>query len=154
MNLSRSILLREDSPASPCQWPERERPSLMKGGYGRSLSESFAWYDRDTSSWKTSQVSLFGEWETFSKIWPYAGMMRNGICYQLEKLELPICESVSLSLPTPQARDWKGTCCQKSSLPRLLRELHARPCYPSPQLYESVMGFPVTWTELEDSETR
>jgi len=68
--------------------------------------------------------------------------------YDAEWFVLPA--STFLSLPTPQARDWKGAGNQTWSLPRILKKLHGSPCYPSPQLYESVMGFPITWTELED----
>src|SRR5688572_11233728 len=50
---------------------------------GASSSESFAFYDRGTSSWRTWQLCLNGESAEFSETWPGAGMTRNGIAYRL-----------------------------------------------------------------------
>ena len=42
--------------------------------------------DHDTCYWRTSQRSLFGDWERFSGRWPRSGMMRNGTAYLLPPL--------------------------------------------------------------------
>ncbi|QHB38103.1 DNA methyltransferase [Mycobacterium phage Noelle] len=51
-------------------------------------------------------------WVEFSETWPTSGTMRNGRLSPLEQSELRTSESESSSsrsLPTPQARDWKGS---------------------------------------------
>lgn len=77
----------------------------MNDGYGPHSTESFAWYDHDTSSWKTSQGSLLQEWETYSETWPKAGLMRNGKAY-LQPLLVPrTYGGESSSWPTPAANE-------------------------------------------------
>lgn len=67
-------------------------------------SESYARYDRDSSSWKMCP-DLFGStspasWET----WPRQGTIRNGVCWERETLELHTSASGSGSwLATPTA---------------------------------------------------
>jgi hypothetical protein len=51
--------------------------------YGKKCGESFAKWDRDTSSWRTRQCSLAGDWELFSETWPKWGLMRSGECWAL-----------------------------------------------------------------------
>jgi hypothetical protein len=48
--------------------------------------ESFASWDQESLSWRTSQRCLLEGWETFSGRWPRSGMMRNGIAYRLPPL--------------------------------------------------------------------
>lgn len=52
-------------------------------GYGGRCYQPFAWYDHATQLWRTWQRCFLGEWETFSEVWPKAGMTRNGIAYRL-----------------------------------------------------------------------
>lgn len=73
--------------------------------YGRSSPDLLANWNPDTSSWKTSQTSLFGESTSSSVTWPRSGMMRNGIAYKLPTLARPISEIGSLLLPTLLASD-------------------------------------------------
>jgi hypothetical protein len=74
-------------------------------------SESFARYDRESSSWRTSP-DLFGStspvsWET----WPKQGTIQNGVCWERTMLELLTYarDSGSMLWPTPQAQDAKST---------------------------------------------
>jgi hypothetical protein len=79
-------------------------------GCGPSSPGSLARYDRGTSSWRTSQLCLDGDWERFSETWPRSGTMRSGIAYPLPPLahrtygtgfgSLP-----THSIPTPTASD-------------------------------------------------
>ena len=62
-------------------------------GFGSSMPESFANYDRASLSWRTSQRCLLGEWETYSESWPNSGMMRSGVVYGPVMLGLRIDES-------------------------------------------------------------
>lgn len=82
------------------------------------------------------------------------------------------CEPVALALttretgcscspryPTPTATDWKGSTgkgSRKGTLAERLAtlcEADGKTVYPHPEFVEALMGFPVGWTDLEDSET-
>src|SRR6266852_1881332 len=69
--------------------PESEWASrVIARDSGGSSPESFANYDRLTSSWRTYQRSLAGGWGEWSETWPRAGMTRNGTAFRLEPLVL------------------------------------------------------------------
>lgn len=83
--------------------------------FGKRCTGSFAKYDPDSSSWRTSQLCLDGGLTLYSETWPRAGIMQNGIVYQLRPLA-PITKGTGSGLlPTPQAgtdgrkpkKDWK-----------------------------------------------
>lgn len=57
---------QENEAASGVRWPE-----------------SFARWDRDSSSWKTRQCSLLAGLDEWSETWPRWGMMRDGECWEL-----------------------------------------------------------------------
>ena len=78
-------------------------------GSGASMPEPFATYDHDSSSWRTSALSLFGGLHEFSETWPRSGTMRNGKCYRRPPWVRPIDGNGSGSWPTANARDWKDT---------------------------------------------
>ncbi len=94
-----------DSPANQSASPEPEKPKTTRGGSGPSSSESFAWYDPDTLSWKTSQVSLLPEWETFSETWPRSGMTVSGKAFRQRLLVPRIYGGGSSLWPTPVTFD-------------------------------------------------
>ena len=66
-------------------------------------SESYAWYDQSTSSWKTWQRSLITDWTSFSGSFPKQGTMQNGQLYLQVHWEPVIVEVDGGSLPTPIA---------------------------------------------------
>jgi len=70
---------------------------------GTNSIESFAYYSRDTSSWKTSQQSFLEDLESFSETWPRQGITVNGVAYQRRILEPATREIVGFLLPTPLA---------------------------------------------------
>lgn len=72
-------------------------------GCGTSMRESLASYDPGSSSWKTSQRSLLGGWETYSERWPVSGTMQSGRLSELPTSARPTGESGCLSWPTPDA---------------------------------------------------
>ncbi len=76
--------------------------------FGGKCLGSFAQYDRDGSSWKTSQLSLFGGLTLFSDRWPKAGSIVNGKAYPRPMSERPTCGNVSGLLATPVAGLEKG----------------------------------------------
>ena len=75
--------------------------------YFMNSCESYAWYDQDTSSWKTWQRSLITDWTLFSGSFPKQGTMQNGQLYQQVHWEPVIKDQGGGSLPTPTAIDTK-----------------------------------------------
>ena len=78
---------------------------------GQSFTESFANYDPDTSSWRTSQACLLTGWAEFSATFPPSGTMRNGRCYrrQMSAHRTYVNESSSphiTEFPTPAATSY------------------------------------------------
>jgi hypothetical protein len=68
---------------------------------GPTWRASFARYSPDSSTWKTAQCSLLGDWDEFSETWPRWGSMRNGVSFLRPIPALPICASESGLWPTP-----------------------------------------------------
>lgn len=124
---------------------------------GRSFSESFAWFDRDTSSWRTSQLCLDGGWDEFSATWPSSGVMRNGECFHRAEWVPHIHEKGCSLFPTPLASDGirggarKYTKANRKRHWTLNDELGARP---NPPFSEWLIGFPIGWSDLRESEMR
>lgn len=162
----------EASPANPLAWPVGDAGSRTNGGYGPNLPASFAWYDPDTSSWRTFQGSFLSTeeqpWPKFSETWPRAGTMRNGTAYQRQPL-VPRIDATAYSLwPTPQASDAMRVRLRVESLTRTYdrkrKGIHGAAILPevlaaefatsqTGEFTEWLMGFPIGWTDLGHSET-
>lgn len=71
--------------------------------FGARCSDSFASFDPDISSWKTSQLSFDEEWAEFSETWPRSGTTRSGTACELRTLGRRISEIAFGSWPTPDA---------------------------------------------------
>ena len=98
----------EDSRAKILAWQERAQASTEKGRvFGGNTIESLAWFDPDTSSWKTSQLSFTGDCQPFSERFPRSGMMQNGRLYRRQRSVPRTLENVSSLWPTPAAWDGK-----------------------------------------------
>jgi hypothetical protein len=126
-------------------------PGLMahEVDYGVITRDSLAKFDPATSSWRTSQSSLLGDWSEFSGTWPRSGMTLNGIAYQLPTLA-PLTNATDYGLlPTVM----KGRCGPGGSQGcKTARKLIGRDWY-LPEEAEAIMGFPIGWTELVHVET-
>ena len=91
-----------DSPAKTSRSLARELASqVLAAVSGVSTRESFASYNRESSSLRTSQRSLFVDSTECSVTLPRAGTMRSGSLCALRTLERRTCESGCLSWPTP-----------------------------------------------------
>lgn len=66
---------------------------------------SWAKYDRDTSSWKTAQLSFLEGLGASSVTWPRSGLMRRGECYPLATVAHGMSARGSGLLPTLVADD-------------------------------------------------
>jgi len=104
---SRSMSYAEDSHAKTSALRARARESTGQGRvFGPSTRGLLASFDPDTSSWRTSQLSLeTNGLDGFSETWPRSGMTRSGTAYQLQPLVPRIKETASGLLPTPTAKD-------------------------------------------------
>ena len=113
--------------------------------YGQSFTESFANYDPDTSSWRTSQACLLGGWAEYLATFPPSGTMRSGRCYRRQMSAHRTSEKGSLSWPTPRAADYRGATKPspvtakrveegKANLPEALQE--NRRTWPTPRASE------------------
>lgn len=146
---------RAASPARTSARPARE-PALTEpeADSGWKWRESFAKFSRDSSSWKTRQCSLLGGLEPYSETWPRWGSMLDGECSELTMPELPTNASASGLLPTPTASNTKAHHMRGADKgkPRESRSYGDRGPLNPPYL-ESLMGWPVKWTEFEPLET-
>jgi len=70
-----------------------------------NLPESFARWDQDTLSWRTSQRCLLEGWEMFLAPWPRSGMTASGTAYRLPTLAHRISGTESSFWPTPSAQE-------------------------------------------------
>lgn len=67
---------------------ERAREYAEKeAAYGQNMRVSFARFDLDSYSWKIPHFLFQEDWASFSQTWPRWGMMRHGVCYQLNQWE-------------------------------------------------------------------
>ena len=67
---------------SPSPVAVKELSKETEAGYGSNLPASFARFDPDSLSWKTSAQSLFEDSIPFSGTWPRSGSMRSGCAYE------------------------------------------------------------------------
>ena len=189
----------EPSPQTDCEQTESDQLMLFAGGsrartsaapdtksafavseavYGKNTIDSFARYDRKSSSWKTLQRCLLAEWGTFSEIWPRAGTIVGGTAYRQRPLA-PITDEIASALlptpstaanqrcpsmmkhpgcrrfmPTPQAGSdhWGGTWRELSGNANPFRGTPFGSTKIHPWEWEWMMGFPRDWTALEPSE--
>ncbi len=74
-------------------------------GYGLSTSVPFALFDLASSSWRTFQDSLAGEWTPYSESWPSSGTMLSGKVYRRRPLVPRTFAGESSLWPTPVAKD-------------------------------------------------
>ena len=85
--LGRWISSLADSHASRSAWPGEDSPNAIPAICGRRQSESFAWYDRAGSCWRTYQGSMENPTgEPYSQTWPKQGSLRSGVVYQRQPL--------------------------------------------------------------------
>ena len=129
---------------------------------GTNSTESFAYYDRDTSSWKTCQQSFLTDLESFLETWPRQGITVNGVAFQHRMLEPVTRETGFGLLPTPCARDYKDSgenmnykkAAEKGRLPGVIVESRSnktgKDTYLNPRFVEEMMGYPIGYTEIQE----
>ena len=110
LTLDNMMSLQEVSPAKTSVWQEekRELQNNPDRVYFTNSSESYAWYDQSSLSWKTWQRSLITDWTLFSESFPKQGTMQNGQLYLQVHWEPPTDVQDGGALPTPTASDVEG----------------------------------------------
>lgn len=111
--------------------------------------------DLNTCSLKTAQCSLFGDSSKSYATFPKSGMMRNGNVYLAPTLAYNRIGSDYIVLPTPAKSTAKGALrnryfgspTYRGNLHEYIRDGEQDSQYPHPALLESLMGFPIGWTE-------
>lgn len=88
---------------------EAKESAVQDPAFGLSSLESLAKYDPDTSTWRTPQFSLLGDWDLYSETWPRWGLMLNGECWVQPMLALRTSGTESGLWPTPKA-SVRGDC--------------------------------------------
>lgn len=148
--------------ATPESAPDWMESVLGSGANTRGLLGS---YDHDTSSWRTSQLSLFEDCSAFLATLPRCGTTRNGVCWELTRLGRRSTENDSGYWHTPTTRDYKGQSGRGNRLRRgtngrlhianlcdQLVDTGRQDLVRSTTFREWLMGLPIGWTALEPSE--
>lgn len=139
-----------------------------EAGCGNKCRASFAKFDQDSFSWKTSQLCFFEEWTSFSGTWPRWGLMRGGACWELPTW-VGIKPGSGFGLwPTLKASDGEQ---RTSNLAYFERRLKIAPDLPvivalstpptakgfygrlNPDWCEWLTGWRIKWTEFAPLET-
>ena len=120
------------SRANLSQSRENNWEKKTPGTFGLSLSESLARYDRGSSSWRTSQVSLLSGEHQLLQTFPRSVIVSRGRIFALPMLEPSTIVEDGSVLPTPTAKaNLESPSFQKwPSFQRLI--------YPTPTAHESV----------------
>jgi hypothetical protein len=99
----------------------------MNDTYGPMYETPLARWDRPTSSWRTCAATSLWDLPMSSLTLPNWGCLRDGELYELPTPAPATVEQGCSSLPTPNARDYKGSqsaaWSTQASLPRAIKEL-------------------------------
>src|SRR5262249_25050188 len=109
MSSNRSTSSAEASPASQSAWLDGDEEPPTSDGSGLNSPDCFAFYDRDSRCWRTSQGSLLEEaWPKVAETWPRSGSMRSGTAYR-RRPSVPRTSATASSLwPTPSSMTYNG----------------------------------------------
>jgi hypothetical protein len=153
-----SISLQVDFPAKMSALADSAQGLKESGAdCGVTWPESFAKWDRDTSSWRTHQYSLLGGLEPYSETWPQWGSMLDGECLAHAPVVVQWNAS-GFGLPAPtKSMGERGWGISNSGRARYSEELQANARLfgykPHPSVLEWSMGWTPTWTRLVPLET-
>jgi hypothetical protein len=147
------MLFAVDSLAKTFPVQEKVQELLMAQDqdYGLKCPESFAKYDRDLYLWKTAHFLPLGDLELFLETWPKWGLMRNGECFAVTT-PADFTEEAEFGFwPTPTKSDSRNWISTFHSLrnPKLSGR---QPLEIHPNLHETLMGWPIEWTDLQQLE--
>lgn len=135
----------------------------MNDGCGEKRSGLFAFFDQESSSWRTQQG--YFDWDGNSakslEAWPETGVCVNGECFHLPALELIIKGKGCSFFPTPTAGsppknglrwDDNGGSYARVMLRKFMSSEEIKQNR-NPEYLEWQMGFPIKFTAVEHSAT-
>lgn len=153
------------SRASHLAEQEKNKAKKMPGINGRKRQNASRLFDHKQFNWRTSQGLLQMGISTQCLVtWPVSGMTLGMMFYPLPPMVPTIYGKDCGLLPTPVASDWKrqGVTLETAQryvangrgapLPLKLTLLTGSTGIPNPRFYESMMGWPLGWTELKPLE--
>lgn len=127
--------------------------------YGKSMRELLEKLNLKLSLPKIPLCFELGDLESYSKTWPKWALMQDGVCLELGTSVQFTKEKECGFWPTPQAGDYKGAGKNSKFGQRMITYKiwsdgeDFRTAYPNPTALEAVMKWPISWTELNQSET-
>lgn len=152
--------LPQDSPASRSRSRACDKARKTNVICGPRRETSFAWFDRESSSWKTSQACLLNAtYSEFLATWPSAGLMRDGVCWAVTTPgRSRTAKECGLSLLRPTAQCWKAWTFR--NIAPLVRRHHSDGNVQeqfarlfgrmiTPESNEILMLWPEGWTDLK-----
>lgn len=106
-----------------------------------------------------SKIALYLESEdsnTSYMDFPKSGMMHSGSVYKVASLECNNVGNEYILLPTPTVGSKRGSVrhryfgspTYRGNLVEYIRDGETDGRYPNPELFEALLGFPASWTEL------
>ena len=169
-SFQRSLLEDSHVPTFPLRVKQKESTEKNRD-CSLTLCGSFAQLDQDSSSWKTFQRCLQGDWELYLESFPRSGMTVSGIAYRLPVL-VPLMRGTESGLwATPVAHNAQemGSPSDylRNSPPLTCEAIVGKPFRSwteedlsnqkrgklNPEWCEFLMGYPVGWTDLDNLET-
>lgn len=131
--------------------------------FGGSTHGSFANWDHESLSWRTSQLCLNGDLERFSAPFPASGTMRNGRIFSRAPWVAHTHDDECSLWPTPTASmDGRGfgiPLHERSGRYKLSTVLRVQELVREngwrihPNFTEALMEFPSDWSAITQSET-
>ena len=149
-------LLVEDFHAKTLALREKWKVSKENAlGCGVKCLELYGTLDLVTSSLKTRQLCLFEDLSGSYATFPKSGMMQNGNVYQAPTLVYNRVGNGYIVLPTPVKSTANGACknryfgspTYRGNIHEYIRDGEQDSQYPHPDFLESLMNFPIGWTE-------
>lgn len=129
--------------------------AVKEVAYGLKCIELCGKLDLATLSLKTVQCCLFGDLNKSYATFPKSGIMQNGNVYRVPTLVFNRVGNDYIVLPTPTKSIAKGAMknryfgspTYRGNLHEYIRDGEQDSLYPHPVFLESLMGFPIGWTE-------
>ncbi len=134
-------------------------------GFGVKCTELLVKYDQERHSWKTHQCLLSEDLQWSSVILPKWGIMQGGVCLEVTPFAGYIIGNGAGYLPTPKAGDYKKVSRNINyfinrekkkydlAIPLVLLGMsqanNGQFGKFNPETSEEMMGWVITWTELE-----
>jgi len=157
-------LAKTSAPAPTAAPTSASKESTGSGAdFGLKWHELLARWDRHTCSWRTRQCSLFAGLDECLDSFPRWGTMRGGECFPLPTLEHDTSVKGCSFWPTPMktAKDANmktetlAKCGRADYSQQNVHYIYAARygTRASCEVWEWLMGWPLTWTALEPLET-